>query len=125
MNLAESQQKRNQIIKSIIERVTSMPCVMGEEIREGQIQEAIKQKIVNSFLMIADISEENLNTCIEAGIARGANTTLYLIAQGPRRRPPFMFRDLQIWYYTEDTELLGKIHTIIHPYRRRIINYEL
>ena len=125
VNLDVGHKRRNQIIKRVIERVTAMPCVLGEDLREGQIQEVIKERIVRAFLMIADISEENLNTCIEAGIARGANIPLHLIARGPRHRPPFMFRDQQVWYYEGDTELLGKIHTILYPYRRRIINYEL
>ncbi len=125
INLDLEHKRRNQIIKRVIERVTAMPCVLGEDLREGQIQEVIKERIVRAFLMIADISDENLNTCIEAGIARGANVPIHLTARGLPHRPPFMFRDQQVWYYDGDTELLGKIHTILYPYRRRIINCEL
>jgi len=124
-SIAEQHKYRNQIIKRLIERVVAMPCVMGEEIREGKIQETIREMIISSFLVIADISDENLNTCIEAGIACGAKRPLHLISSGPRRSPAFLFRDQQIWYYSSDIEILGKIHAIVFPYRRRIINYEL
>ena len=75
--------------------------------------------------MLVDISEDNLNTCIEGGIAKGADIPLYLLSRGPRRRPPFMFRDQQVWYFSDDIELLGIIHRIVYPYRRRVLNYEL
>lgn len=117
--------QRNKTIQQVIQNVTAMPCIMGEEIREGQIQEVITRQILQAFALIADISEDNLNTCIEAGIARGANIRYHLVAQEPRRRPPFMFRDQQVWHYNNDVELLGKIHRIVFPYRRRILNWEL
>lgn len=74
--------------------------------------------------MIADISEDNLNTIVEAGIALGACTKLHLVARGPRHTPTFMFRDQQVEYYSDDAELLGKVHRIVYPYRRRVLNYE-
>jgi hypothetical protein len=98
---------------------------MGEDIREGQIQQEIKKRIMGSFMMIADVTEDNLNTCVEAGIALGARRPLHLVASGPRHKPPFMFRDQQVWYYNSDVELLGVVHNLVRPYRRRIINYEL
>lgn len=58
-------------------------------------------------------------------MARALARTLHLIARGPRRRPPFMFRDQQVWCYGDDIEFLGTIHRIIYPYRRRVINLEL
>ncbi|HEY3473810.1 MAG TPA: hypothetical protein VGK56_04320, partial [Anaerolineales bacterium] len=82
-------------------------------------------RIRGAFMMVADITQENLNTCIEAGIAMGARRRLHLVARGPRQKPPFMFRDQQVWYYNNDVELLGIIHNLVRPYRRRIINYEL
>jgi hypothetical protein len=89
------------------------------------MQKQIRDRIAGSFVMLADISEDNLNTCVEAGIAKGTGTRLHLVAREPRRRPPFMFRDLQVFYYNDDAELLAVAHRILHPYRRRIINYEL
>ena len=117
--------KRNLLIKKLIERITSMPCLMGDDIQEGEVQKFITEKISGSFLMIADISAKNINTLIEAGIARGANKKYYLVAKGPRHSPPFMFRDQQVWYYDDDVELIGLIHKLIYPYRRRVLNLEL
>jgi hypothetical protein len=36
-----------------------------------------------------------------------------------------MFRDHEVWPYEDDAELLGKVHQIVHPYRRRVLNGEL
>lgn len=88
---------------------------------------SVNQRQYYAFISHAEVevSLENLNTCIETGMARGANVPLHLIARTPRQRPSLTFRDQQVWYYEGDIELLGKIHTIVYPYRRRILNYEL
>jgi hypothetical protein len=117
--------KRNQAIVEHVQHITGMPCIIGDRLREGQVQQLITKKISDAFVMIADISEDNVNTLIEAGIARGTGKRLHLVARGPRRRPPFMFRDQQVEYYSDDLELLGTFHRITYPYRRRILNYEL
>jgi hypothetical protein len=36
-----------------------------------------------------------------------------------------MFRDQQVWHYDDDAALIGKVHRIAYPYRRRVINAEL
>ncbi len=72
-----------------------------------------------------DCPKGNINTCIEAGIAVGSGVPLYLLARGPRHRPPYMLDDCQIWPYSDNIDLLGTVHKVIYPYRRRIINYEL
>ncbi len=117
--------QRNQVIRQIIQRVTAVPGIFGENIRESGVQKAITEKISSALMMIADISGDNINTLIEAGIARGANKQFYLVASGPRCRPPFMFRDQQVWHYADDIQLLGIIHKIVYPYRRRVLNNEL
>lgn len=124
-DIDKTNQSRNTYIKEIIQSVTAMPCMLGEDIREDKVQESIINRINNAYFMIADISEDNLNTCIEAGIARGTCTKLYLIAKEPRRSPPFMFRDSQVFHYANNSELLGLVHRIIYPHRRRVINHEL
>jgi hypothetical protein len=115
----------NKAIKKMVQRVTAMPCIFGDDIREGLIQQIITDRISGAFILVADISDDNLNTCIEAGIARGAKTRFHLVAAEPRRKPPFMFRDQQVWYYSDDISMLGTVHRIVYPYRRRILNYEL
>jgi hypothetical protein len=124
-DFAESRRGLNQIVRHLLERVTAMPCVVGDEIRDGQVQTQIRNRIAGAQFVVADISEENLNTCIEAGIARGAGRELYLVARGPRRQPAFMFRDLQVWHYADEVELLGLLQRIAYPHRRRVLNREL
>ena len=61
------------------------------------------------------------NTCIEAGIARGANTDLFIIAKEPRKTPPFMFRDIEVRHYADDCTLLAIVHKILRGYRRSVL----
>lgn len=123
--IAEQYEERNARIRQILQFTVGTPCIMGTDIREGQIQQEIAKRISRAAFLIIDISEDNLNTCIEAGMAVGAGTRFHLVARKPRRRPPFMFRDQQVWYYGDDVELLGIVHRIAHPYRRRVLNWEL
>ncbi|MEM9088239.1 MAG: toll/interleukin-1 receptor domain-containing protein [Cyanobacteria bacterium P01_F01_bin.53] len=121
----------NQMIRQLLQQITGMPCILGEDLHTPgvSIQEAIAQQIRNASLTVADISQENINTLIEAGIARGANVQYRMVARetddSPRRRPPFMFRDQQIEYYRSGAELLGRIHRLAYPFRRRILNREI
>lgn len=114
--------ERNKVLRQVIERVTAMPCIMGDDIRDGQIQQVIINLVRRAFFVIADVSEDNLNTCVEAGVALGAGRRLHLVAAAPRRRPPFMFRDQQVWHYTDAADLAGRIHRIAYPYRRGVFN---
>lgn len=124
-NLNEEFKERNHYVKKLIEVLTARECIMGEEIRTGHIQHNIIENIQNSYLVLADISENRLNTCIEVGIARGANKVLKLISKGPRESPPFMFRDLQVFHYDKDEEILAKVHKLLFSYKRRVINLEI
>jgi hypothetical protein len=117
--------QRNRAVRSVIQLVTGMACVTGDDIRTGNIRQEIARSIRGAFCVVADISEENINTCIEAGIAWGARRKYHLLAREPRRDPPFMLGDEQVWYYADEVELLGLVHRIMHPYRRRVLNYEL
>lgn len=111
--------------RHLIERITGMATVIGTDIIKEPIQLSIINSIQNSFLTIADISDDNLNTCIEAGMAISSNANVILISKGIPRRPPFMLRSLQLNSFENEIEKIGKIHKIIFPYRRRIINAEL
>jgi hypothetical protein len=112
-------------IRHLIERITGMPTFVGNEISGGQIQTAIRDKICQAFVVIADITEDNLNTCVEAGMALGAGANVELLASGKPRRPPFMLRDLQMPVYEDEVEQVGIIHNIARRYRRRILNAEM
>jgi hypothetical protein len=122
--------RRNSELRELIERITGMSTVVGNEIHEQPLHEAIMRKVKEAFLVIADITggtEEtfNLNVCIEAGMALAAEKNLELLAAGRSRRPPFTLGDTQLPTYRDTLELFGVVHRIIRPYRRRIINPEL
>ncbi len=67
-----------------------------------------------------------INTLIEVGAARGSDVQYRLLASYPRRSPPFMLGDRKdIPYYKDAVEMLGIIHKLVYPFRRRILNHEL
>lgn len=120
-DLKDEHKARNRLLQKVVQQTSTMPCLMGEDIQRGHIQDEIVNMIVHAQMMIADVSSENLNTCIEAGVAIGANVPLNLLSGGERHKPPFMFRDRQIWHYQDDLDLLGIIHRLVLPYRRYIL----
>lgn len=122
-DLDERTVTRNRIVQRLLQRVTGLSWVVGEKIHGDGIQKSIVQRIQESVAMIADITGDNLNICIEAGVARGARVPLHLIAQGERRSPPFMLRDIEPAFYQDDIELLGVAHRIARPYRRKVLAF--
>jgi hypothetical protein len=112
-------------IRHLIERVTGMPTIVGNEIHEDPLHSAIIKKIRDAFLVLADISDDNINACIEAGMGIAVGTNVEIISQGTSRRPPFMLRSLQMPTYKDAIEQVGIVHNVVRPYRRRIINAEL
>jgi TIR domain-containing protein/CHAT domain-containing protein len=119
-------EKRNSLIKEHLQRITSMECIIANNVVEVPMQENIAAKISHAFMMMADISDGADDTLIEAGIATGAGLkeNLHLVARGPPHKIPFMFSGKQILYYKEDLELMGLAHSIGYGYRRRVLNYE-
>jgi hypothetical protein len=113
----------------LIERITGMPTVVGNEVQAGDddkdVHAAVRKKVSKAFLVLADITDDNLNTCIEAGIGLSAGARVELIARGKPRSPPFMLRGPQLNAYESDLERIGIVHRIVRNYRRRIINAEL
>jgi hypothetical protein len=122
---------RNGNIRGIIERVTGMPTVVGNEINEPDVQTAITRTIKDALLVIADISGAsedrfNVDCCIEAGMAIVYGVDIALVAEGKPRSPPFMLRRAgQLSTYSSDVEQLGVIHRIVRQYRRRVLNVEV
>lgn len=137
----------NDMVTKLASIVTATPCITGDNIANTRVQEQIADNISKSYVMIADITGDNqckecekgaeclkckkgkslsfrLNTCIEAGIARGAKVDLYLISQGNRQSPPFMFSDINVRYYNCDCELLAIIHQILRTHRRSVLNFD-
>jgi hypothetical protein len=110
--------------RHLVERITGMKSIIGTDITSEPIQSSIIDSIKHSFLTIADITDDNLNTCIEAGIAVSSDANVVLISKGIQRRPPFMLRSLQLNSFETEVQKIGLTHKIVWPYRRRIINTE-
>ena len=138
-NLDKQRKTINGFIRNLSGYVTSTRCILGEDIDNTNLQQQIINRIKNAYVMIADITGDSqcyecekpgteskdkiyrFNTCIEAGIARGADTDLFIIAKEPRKSPPFMFRDINVRYYNDDCELLAIIHKVLRGYRRTVL----
>ncbi len=118
-------QRRKEIIRGLIERVTAMPCLIGDEIEGAgaiSVQQRITHLIQGAHVVVADITADNLNTIYEAGIARGAGVTTLLISGDERHNPPYMLTDQQVFFYRDDVEMLGRVNKLIYPFRRRVLN---
>lgn len=129
----------NELIRNLAGVVTATRCILGEDINKGSLQQQIIDRIRSAYVMIADITGDEqcvnceaegklskdkifrFNTCIEAGIARGADTDLFIIAKEPRQAPPFMFRDIEVRHYADDCSLLAIVHKVLRGYRRSVL----
>ena len=138
-NLDRRRLSINECIRNLSGVVTATRCILGEDINKGSLQQQIIDRIRCAYVMIADITGDEqcikckvegkvgkdkiyrFNTCIEAGIARGANTDLFIIAKEPRQAPPFMFRDIEVRHYADDCSLLAIVHKILRDYRRSVL----
>lgn len=128
MDLESADTRLTSQIRQLIQRITSMPTKVGNEVHEGNsenVNAAVRRAVCQAFLVLADLTDDNLNTCIEAGMALASETNLELIASGAPRRPPFMLRERNMPTYTDRLQQIGLIHKLMRPYRRRVINAEL
>lgn len=113
-------------LRHLIERVTGLPTVIGTDVQGESLPADITRKVCDAFVVLADISDDNVNACIEAGMALAVGGNVKLIARGKPRSPPFMLRAAgQLTAYADDTMRLGAVHNLLRPYRRRVINTEL
>ena len=116
--------------RRLVELVTGLPTVVGDEVNHDPIQHGIMTTIANAHLVIADIGGDsddsfNLDASIEAGMALAYGSNLRLLARGRQRRPPFMLRTVQMPTYDGDVGRLARLHAISRSFRRRVINAEL
>lgn len=113
--------------RRVISGVTCMACEDGDKILEKNVAQIILERIRGCFLQIADVTEDNINSCIEAGMGYGAGVNIHLVARGARTGSdrPFMFRNEQVWHYQSDAEIIGLLHRLVRPYRRRVISLEI
>lgn len=110
----------------VIERVTGMEAII--KVDDAPVHECITRKLKEAVLVVADITDDNVNRCVEAGIAHAAGVKVELVARGERRKLPFMLRAMTPQLdktYKDEVEQIGVFHRIVRPYRRRVINSEL
>ena len=117
-------------VREVMERVTGMTTITGQEVRTAPVGQAIMEALTHSHFLVADLSDPggapfNLDVSIEVGMARAAGVCYEVFAKGPQRRPPFMLGRPQLQAYADDLELLGKVHRVVREYRRRLIDAEL
>jgi hypothetical protein len=113
-------------VRHLIERVTGLPTVVGTDVQGGSLPADIMRRVCDAFVVLADISGDNVNACIEAGMGLAAGTNVKLMSRGTLRSPPFMLRAAgQLTAYGDNAERLGAVHQLLRPYRRRVINSEL
>ena len=110
------------LVSQCVEAVAGMPCHIADDMHGDMMQPKIVDMIGAATYTIFDITDEHgetaLNTCIEAGIALGARVPVFLVARGSRRDPPFMFRNIQVFFYRDNLDLLGIVRRVSLPYRR-------
>jgi hypothetical protein len=137
-------------IRDFFEAVTGLPCYIGRDFEGQALRGQIISGLASASLVIANIvnveentsgiPDLNFNTCVEAGIALGASTARQLAKKKPipvlltaqripgekdkTARLPFMFRDSQITWYSNEAELLAHCRRLLQPYRRWIMNYK-
>jgi hypothetical protein len=131
-SLEESIDDKFQTARGMLGRITGLPVEVGGLVTGQEAQAEIIHLIREAGLCIIDITNMTypdlppkidfaLNSCIEAGIALGSDKTLYLTCRAPRRTPPFMFRNRQIWFYEDDLELIGNLRQIAAQHRRMVL----
>ena len=121
---------RVQRIKRVVERVSGVPCRIGDRLRKADyLQGEIISLIKGSRLAIFDISndpedgsnDEPINTFIEAGIAIGLGIPVRVIKSGARGgRIPFMLRHLEVRPFLSELDLLVEMHNLAYDIRRSV-----
>jgi hypothetical protein len=117
----ETKSLRGQV-KQLVEAVTAMPCIQGEYVTGNVVQREILRSVAGASLVLADISGEGPNVYVELGAARGADVPVAILRRGAPGRPVFMLRDQQVWDYSKDADLLGRVARIVYPHRRSLID---
>ena len=109
---------------SAIERASNMSCRLGQNLTGHHVQQAIIDQIRNAAFVIADVTDNNRNSLIEAGVALGTGTPLHLLCQLPSDgslKTRFMFQDREMNWYKDPLERLGAVYRIAKKYSRRVL----
>lgn len=112
-------------LTSVVMHASNMDCEQGRRLEQkGQYaQQTITDRICRAAFVIADVTDNPLNTLIETGIAMGAGTPLHLMCKKPESGFPtirFMFRHMEINWYQNSVERLAIAYRISKLYRRRV-----
>jgi hypothetical protein len=110
-------------IARVIERASNLTCVRGQRLGGDNVQREIVDRIRRAAAVIADVTDDNRNTLIEAGIAMGAGTRLKLIAHAPAGAIPkkrFMFEGQELLLYRTEEERIGLCYWLARQFRRHI-----
>jgi hypothetical protein len=111
-------------IVTVIERASNMRCIRGERVSGDNVQHAIIDLIRRAGVVIADVSDDNRNTLIEAGVAMGSGTQLKLLcrepAPGTQLKKRFMFEGQELHWYSTPEQRLGLCYYFARQYRRQI-----
>jgi hypothetical protein len=113
-------------------RLVGLPVKVGAWLTGRGAQQKIVEHIRAAEFCLVDITNSGqaelpkkmdygLNSCIEAGVAIGAERPLFITCRGSRRTPPYMFRDREVLYYENEMELLGLVRRMCYDYRRQVI----
>lgn len=113
--------QRNQLLRRTIQRCSGLPCVVGEQVGGHTVHSSIISLIRDAVWVLADVSGNNLNTCIEAGAARGAAVDCTLVASKPYQQQPFMLRGMELKTYDDEVNLLTIVHRAARVYRRKVL----
>jgi hypothetical protein len=109
-------------IATVIERASNMRCVRGERLAGDNVQASIVERIRNAAVVLADVTDDNRNTLIEAGIAMGCGTRLKLMCREPPPGAPlkkrFMFEGQEFFWYRTAEERLGLAFYFARQFRR-------
>jgi hypothetical protein len=117
----DASRQRNQILRRMIQRCSGLTCVVGEQVGGDAVHSTIMGLIRDAVWVLADISGNNLNTCIEAGAACGAGVPCTLVARKPYQQQAFMLRGMELRTYASDIELLAMAHQAARAYRRKVL----
>jgi hypothetical protein len=124
VSLLEDREIINDLM-NVLERISNMKCILGERLTGEHVQKAIVDRICRAAFVIADVTDDNRNTLIEAGVALGARTPLHLLSRPPADdslKSRFMFQDREMHWYDDPLQRLGISYRIGRTYRRRVLN---
>jgi hypothetical protein len=116
--------EERQDIDRVVGRITGRKCIFPNQLQGQQIQSKLTHEARDAVTLIADVSDEDIQTWVLAGIARGAGRPVSLVS-GSDARLPLVFQDSPPRLYESDADRIGLVHSAVFPYRRWFMNEEI